>query len=263
MDRPLLEVDRVTKSFRERGGRRFKALDALSLSVRRGECVGVVGESGCGKSTLCRVITRLTLPDSGAVRFDGLDLTRCGGAELRKAYRKMKMIFQEPRSSFDPRLTLGSSIRDALKPVLSGRKEQDAEIERLLEVVGLDRRFAAATPAQVSGGECQRAAIARAIAQKPELLICDEATSALDVSVQAQVIELLNSIRQETGISYLFISHDLALVSSFCDRTYVLYGGKVVEDGPTEQIIRHPREAYTKRLLSSVLTVGEPSPTEP
>ena len=255
MSVPVLEVDHVTKTFRERGGKRFRALDDLSLTVGENECVGIVGESGCGKSTLARIITRLILPDEGTVRFCGIDMTRAKGAELKEVYRGMKMIFQEPRSSFDPRLTLGTSIRLALWNVLSDRKEQDAEIERLLSVVGLDRRFASSYPAEVSGGECQRAAIARAIAQKPRLLICDEATSALDVSVQAQVIKLLTDIRNETGLSYLFISHDLALVSSFCQRTFVLYGGRVVEEGPTERIINAPKEDYTKRLLASVLTV--------
>ena len=255
MNEPVLKIEHVTKTFRERGGRLFKAVDDLSLYVGENECVGIVGESGCGKSTLARIITRLILPDSGSVKFCGTELTQAQGSALRSAYRNMKMIFQEPRSSFDPRLTLGTSIRDALKPVLKGKQEQDAEIERLLSVVGLDKRFAKAYPRQVSGGECQRAAIARAIAQKPKLLICDEATSALDVSVQAQVIELLTRIREETGISYLFISHDLALVSSFCDRTYVLYGGRVVEEGITKDIIEHPQQEYTRRLLDSVLTV--------
>ena len=255
MSEPVLEVRNVTKTFRERGGKRFTALDNVSITVGEGECVGVVGESGCGKSTLARIITRLILPDSGSVRFCGTEMTEVRGAQLRRAYRDMKMIFQEPRSSFDPRLTMGSSIRDALKPIISGKKEQDAEIERLLHVVGLEKRFAEAYPRQMSGGECQRAAIARAIAQRPKLLICDEATSALDVSVQAQVVELLNSIRRETGISYLFISHDLALVSGFCDRTYVLCGGRVEEQGPTSRIIREPQEDYTKRLLASVLTI--------
>ncbi len=255
MSVPVLELEHITKTFRERGGKRFKALDDLSAVVLEGECVGIVGESGCGKSTLARIITRLILPDSGSVRFCGTDLVTIKGSRLRSAYRNMKMIFQEPRSSFDPRLTLGESIGDALKPVMGSSRDRKDKIEELLAVVGLDRRFASFYPMQVSGGECQRAAIARAIAQKPKLLICDEATSALDVSVQAQVIELLGRIRRETGISYLFISHDLALVSSFCDRTYVLYGGKVVEEGPTRQIINHPKEEYTKKLLASVLTV--------
>lgn len=255
MPEPILEVRNVIKTFQERGGKRFLALDGVSLTVGEGECVGIVGESGCGKSTLARIITRQILPDSGSVLFFETEMTEIGGARLRRVYRDMKMIFQEPRSSFDPRLTLGTSIRYALRPVVKEKRKLDAEIERLLQTVGLEKRFANAYPREVSGGECQRAAIARALAQRPKLLICDEATSALDVSVQAQMIELLNGIRRETGISYLFISHDLALVSSFCDRTYVLCGGRVVEDGPTAEIIREPREEYTKRLLASVLTV--------
>ena len=255
MPTPVLEVENVTKTFRERGGKTFKALDDLSLSVMEGESVGIVGESGCGKSTLARMITCLIRPTSGTIRFCGEDLNKLSGAALRKAYRNMKMIFQEPRSSFDPRLTLGQSIEDALKSVMPGKKEREAEAERLLHEVGLDPAFAKKYPRQVSGGECQRAAIARAIAQKPKLLICDEATSALDVSVQAQVLELLNRIKAHHNIAFLFISHDLALVSSFCSRTYVLYRGKVVEQGETAQIIQHPTEEYTKRLLSSVLTV--------
>ena len=167
----------------------------------------------------------------------------------------MKMIFQEPRSSFDPRLTLGRSMRDALKPVMPDKKEQEREIGHLLELVGLDGSYAGMYPWQVSGGECQRAAIARAIAQNPRFLICDEATSALDVSVQAQIMELLTRIRKERKLSILFISHDLALVSSFCDRTYVLNHGRVVEAGETAQIIHAPKEPYTKRLIESLLTV--------
>jgi len=255
MPMPVLEVEHVTKTFRERGGRVFKAVDDLSLTVMEGESVGVVGESGCGKSTLARMITCLIRPSSGTIRFCGEDMGAKSGAGLRKAYQNMKMIFQEPRSSFDPRLTLGQSIQDALKSVMPGKRERDEEVKRLLHEVGLDPAFAAMYPRQVSGGECQRAAIARAIAQKPKLLICDEATSALDVSVQAQVLELLNRIKEQNNIAFLFISHDLALVSSFCSRTYVLYRGAVVEQGETAQIIQHPAEDYTKRLLASVLTV--------
>lgn len=255
MAEPILEIANVTKTFRERGGKRFKAVDDMSIVVNEGECVGIVGESGCGKSTMARIVTRLILPDCGSVRFCGIELTQVKGRQLRTAYQNMKMIFQEPRSSFDPRLTLGDSIREAVKPMLKNRKAQDEEIKRLLHVVGLEPRFMNSYPRQVSGGECQRAAIARAIAQKPKLLICDEATSALDVSVQAQVVELLTKIRQEEKVSYLFISHDLSLVSSFCDRIYVLYSGRVVEEGETRQVIDFPREEYTKRLLGSVLSV--------
>lgn len=252
---PILEVRHVTKTFRERDGRRFRAVNDLSLTVAAGECVGVVGESGSGKSTLARLITRLILPDSGSITLCGTELTTARGADLRAAYRDMKMIFQEPRSSFDPRLTLGESICDALKPVMPGRARRISEAERLLGTVGLDAHFLKLYPTQVSGGECQRAAIARAVAQKPRLLICDEATSALDVSVQAQIISLLNDIRRESGLSILLISHDLALVSGFCDRVYVLCNGEVVEQGETAQIIHMPAHPYTRRLVDAILCI--------
>ena len=252
---PILEVSHVTKTFRERGGQRFRAVDDISITVEAGECVGIVGESGSGKSTLARMITRLTLPDSGSITLCGAELTTAKGVDLRAAYRNMKMIFQEPRSSFDPRLTLGESICDALKPIMPMRAQRMSEAERQFKMVGLDTHFLKLYPTQVSGGECQRAAIARAIAQKPRLLICDEATSALDVSVQAQIVSLLNDIRRETELSLLFISHDLALVSSFCDRVYVLYEGKVVEQGATSRIIHTPVQSYTKRLIGSVLSI--------
>lgn len=251
----ILEVSHITKTFCERGGIHFRALDDVSLTVEEGECVGIVGESGSGKSTLSRIVTRLILPDSGRVTLCGRELTMASGSALREAYRDMKMIFQDPRSSFDPRLTLGESIGDALKPVMAKRRQRMEEAGRLLEKVGLGAGFLNCYPSQVSGGECQRAAIARAIAQKPRLLICDEATSALDVSVQAQIIGLLDSIRRENGLSLLFISHDLALVSSFCNRTYVFYEGKIVEQGETSRIICAPEHPYTRRLIESALQI--------
>ena len=247
----ILDVSHVTKTFRERSRQTVRAVDDISLTVEAGECVGIVGESGSGKSTLAHMITRLILPDSGSITLCGTELTTIQGAALRAAYRNVKMIFQEPRSSFDPRLTLGQSLNEALKPVLPKRSQRMAEAKALFEKVGLDAHFLNLCPAQVSGGECQRAAIARAIAQKPRLLICDEATSALDVSVQAQIIGLLHEIRRESGLSLLFISHDLALVSSFCDRIYVLHDGKVVEQGATDQILHTPSQPYTKRLVNA------------
>ena len=252
VEKPVLEISHLTKTFRERGNRSFKALDDVSLIVNEDECVGIVGESGCGKSTLAKLVTGLLVQDGGEICFCGHTLGKKAAMKERKG---MNMIFQEPRSSFDPRLTLGTSIMDALAAAIPDKQDREAELRRLLKVVGLEPRFASAYPRQVSGGECQRAAIARAIAQKPRLLICDEATSALDVSVQAQIIELLNNIRKEQHIAYLFISHDLALVSSFCDRTYVIYQGKIVEEGITSQVIADPQEEYTKRLIASVLTV--------
>ena len=252
---PILEVSHITKTFHEHGGRQFRAVNDISLTVREGECVGIVGESGSGKSTLARMVTRLLLPDSGSVKLCGTELTTAKGASLCAAYRNIKMIFQEPRSSFDPRLTLGESICEALEPVMPGKKARMEEAGRLLCSVSLDESFLDLYPGQVSGGECQRAAIARALAQKPKLLICDEATSALDVSVQAQIIVLLNEIRQNQQLSILLISHDLALVSSFCDRLYVLYEGTVAEEGETAQVIQNPRQPYTKKLIDSVLSI--------
>lgn len=249
----ILEVSHVTKTFRERGGQTFRAVDDISLTVEAGECVGIVGESGSGKSTLAHIITQLIQPDSGSITLCSTELTTAKGAVLRAAYRNMKMIFQEPRSSFDPRLTLGESLDEALKIVLPKRVQRTAEAKALLEKVGLHARFLTLYPAQVSGGECQRAAIARAIAQEPRLLICDEVTSALDVSVQAQIISLLHEIQRESGLSLLFISHDLTLVNGLCDRTYVLHDGKVVEQGATVQIIRAPLHPYTKQLVNAVL----------
>ena len=242
---PILEVSHITKTFHEHGGRRFCAVNDISLTVRPGECVGIVGESGSGKSTLARIVTRLVLPDSGSVKLCGTELTTAKGAALRAAYRNIKMIFQEP----------GESICEALKLVMPDKKARREEAGRLLCSVSLDESFLGLYPGQVSGGECQRAAIARALAQTPKLLICDEATSALDVSVQAQIIALLNEIRQNQQLSILFISHDLALVSSFCDRLYVLYKGRVVEEGETAQVIQNPRQPYTKKLIDSVLSV--------
>lgn len=250
---PILEAEHIVKTFRESNGRYFRAVDDVSIKVEAGECVGIVGESGSGKSTLAGIITRLIAPDSGTIKLCGQNLTNAGGKELRQAYRNLKLIFQEPRSSFDPRMTLGESIDYALKPIFTKRDQRLAEAKMLMDKVGLDEHFLKLYPSQVSGGECQRAAIARALAQKPRLLICDEATSALDVSVQAQIIGLLNNIRRETGLAILFISHDMALVSHFCDRVYVLHDGKVVEQGITAQVIHQPTEEYTKSLVESAL----------
>lgn len=248
----VLDVDGVSKSFLV-AGKKIDAVRSACLHVGARESVGLVGESGCGKSTLARLITRLDEPDEGAIILCGEDITHLSGTSLRRSYINVKIIFQEPRSSFDPRLTLGTSIREALKAAGLSKPEQTKQTERLLCEVGLDKTYADARPTDVSGGECQRAAIARAIAAKPRLLICDEATSALDVSVQAQIMELLRDLGSKHEMSFLLISHDLALVSSFCDRTYVMHDGLIVEHGETAQIITDPQNEYTRRLISSVL----------
>lgn len=248
----VLVVNNVYKTFHV-GGKRIEAVRNVSLVVGEGEAVGLVGESGCGKSTLAKLITRLETCDGGEIILCGENMSRLSGSALRRAYRNVKMIFQQPRSSFDPRLTIGASLWEALKVTGLPKKRRSEEIGRLLGEVGLDPSYAKAKPMELSGGECQRAAIARAIAAKPRLLICDECTSALDVSVQAQIMDLLRQLRESHNMSFLFISHDLALVSSFCDRVYVMKDGEIVESGKTLQVINVPRNSYTKALIASVL----------
>lgn len=248
-----IEVKNLCKRFNV-GISYVLAEDDVSIQVTKGEIVGIVGESGCGKSTLAKLITRLENPDSGEILINGFDIAKAKGQELKKHRKDMKMIFQEPRSSFDARITLGASIIETLKA--NGFKgDYETEAKRLLTNVGLDGKYYKMKPTQVSGGECQRAAIARALAGNPKILICDEATSALDVSIQAQIVELLGRIQKENNMTILFISHDLALVSSFCHRVYVMNKGKVVEEGITSDIIGSPKEEYTKKLISSILFV--------
>ncbi len=250
-----LSVENLYKSFHV-GEARIEAVKNVSLYVEDGEVVGLVGESGCGKSSLAKLIARFENPDGGRISLCGKDITELKGAPLRRAYQEIKMIFQEPRLSFDPRLSLGASIRETLKTrEKMTAKQYRAASKKLLCQVGLDDSYDEALPMDVSGGECQRAAIARAIAGRPKLLICDEATSALDVSVQAQILELLNKVREKNSMSLLFISHDLALVSSFCNRIYVMHEGHIVEEGKTSQVIENPRNEYTKSLLASVLQI--------
>ena len=220
-----------------------------------GECLGIIGESGSGKSTTVNLITRLLDATAGTILLDGEDITGMTGKALRAAYRKMQMVFQTPTDSFDPRRTLGDGIGESLRNSGSSRKEAAAETARLLERCGLSADFAARYPHEVSGGQCQRAAIARALAVKPKLLICDEATSALDVTIQKEILELLNTLRREQGtaLSILFICHDISLVQQFCDRVLVMYHGDIVEQGTPDEVICHPQNDYTKRLIDSVL----------
>ncbi|MDD2458085.1 MAG: ABC transporter ATP-binding protein [Eubacteriales bacterium] len=248
----VLQIRGVSKRY-QAGNKNIEAVRDVNLTVGATESVGLVGESGCGKSTLARLVARLDSLDRGQVILCGEDISQIKGAALRRAYANLKMIFQDPRSSFDPRLTLGASILEALRTAGVQRSKRKAQAEKLLSEVGLNATFLTAKPRDVSGGECQRAAIARAIAAKPKLLICDEATSALDVSVQAQIMELLCKLRREHDMSFLFISHDLALVSGFCDRTYVMKDGILVESGATGQVLNHPQHDYTKTLIRSIV----------
>ena len=252
---PILKVRNLTKVFSRAGQEDFTAVNSISFSLNPGECLGIIGESGSGKTTLVNLITRLLDATEGSILLDGADITHLKGRELRKVYRKMQMVFQTPTDSFDPRRTLGDGIGESLRNIGMSRKETREEVERLLGKCGLPADFADRYPHQVSGGQCQRAAIARALAVKPRLLICDEATSALDVTVQKEILSLLNDLRSQQGsdLSILFICHDISLVQQFCDRVLVMYHGSIVEEGIPNEVIGHPQNAYTQRLIDSVL----------
>lgn len=251
--KPILEVDDLTKTCSVNGKADFTAVDHVSFRLYEGETLGIVGESGCGKSTLAKLICRLTSPTAGSIHLCGQDITNARGKELRKAYRQMQMIFQSPVGSFDPRKTIGYGIGESLSNCGLPKAERMARIFSLLEQCGLPREFSERYPHEISGGQCQRAAIARALAVDPKLLICDEATSALDVTVQKQIMDLLIQLKQEQKLSFLFICHNLALVQSFCDRVLVMQEGGIVEEGATEKIIFYPECQYTKRLIDAAL----------
>ena len=250
MSELLLEVQHLKKTFRT-AGKAWNAVDDVSFTLKKGNVLGIAGESGSGKSTIAKMITRLTETTEGTIYFAGKDITKIRGKELREYYRNIQMVFQMPKDSFDPRQTLGDGIGEGLRNLGISRREAGKKTEQLLEKCGLDASFAKKYPHETSGGECQRAAIARALAAGPQILICDEATSALDVTVQQQIMELLKSLKQENQLSFLFICHNLALVQSFCDRVLVMHEGKIVEEGTPEQIIQTPRSEYTKHFVDA------------
>lgn len=248
----ILKADHLKKIFVS-GKKSTTAVDDVSFELARGECLGIVGESGSGKSTITRMLTHLEGVTEGQIFLKGKDITHIRGKALREIYQDMQMVFQMPMESFDPRCTLGDGIGESLRNMGITRAETRKRVENLLERCGLDKEYADRYPHQVSGGQCQRAAIARALAVSPEILICDEATSALDVTVQKQILELLTELKQKENLSFLLICHDLALVQEFCDRVLVLYHGKTVECGTPDEIINHPKMEYTKKLIDSVL----------
>ena len=248
----ILKADHLKKIFVS-GKKSTTAVDDVSFELARGECLGIVGESGSGKSTIARMLTHLEGVTEGQIFLKGKDITHIRGRALREIYQDMQMVFQMPMESFDPRCTLGDGIGESLRNMGITRAETRKRVENLLERCGLDKEYADRYPHQVSGGQCQRAAIARALAVSPEILICDEATSALDVTVQKQILELLTELKQKENLSFLLICHDLALVQEFCDRVLVLYRGKTVECGTPDEIINHPKMEYTKKLIDSVL----------
>ena len=255
----ILRLDNLVKYFPVRAGflsgtvGHVHAVDGVSFGIRRGEAFGLVGESGCGKTTLAQTVIRLYKPDSGRILFNGTDLSPLKSAELRPIRRQIQMIFQDPYSSLNPRMTVGAIIAEPLEIYGIGSAAQRLDrVRELLRVVGLHQYMVNRYPHEFSGGQRQRIGIARALALQPELIICDEPVSALDVSIQAQVLNLLEDLRTEFGLTYLFIAHNLAVVAYVCDRVGVMYLGKLVELGTTEQIISRPRHPYTQALLSAV-----------
>lgn len=247
----ILEAEHLTKIFTRRGSEPLKAVDDVSFQLRSGETLGIVGESGSGKSTLAKMLTRLTDISSGTLKVEEKDITSLKRRELREMYGTIQMVFQDPVSSFDPRKTLGYGIGESLRNRGMKKTEVDERVKQALEQCGLSSEFADRYPHEVSGGQCQRAAIARALIVEPKILICDEATSALDVTIQKQIMELLQELKEKRGLSFIFICHNLALVQEFCDRVLVLYDGKNVEEGTTDKVILHPQNEYTKKLIES------------
>ena len=247
----LLKIEGLTKTFSKENKTEHAAVDHVNFQIDDGETVGLVGESGCGKSTLAKLITRLMEPTAGTIHLNGKEITKSKGKELRETYRQVQMVFQSPAGSFDPRKTIGYGISESMRNSGMPKAERRRRTEELLEQCGLSPEYAGRYPYEISGGQCQRAALARALAIRPKLLICDEATSALDVTVQQQIMELLKSLKQENQLSFLFICHNLALVQSFCDRVLVMHEGKIVEEGTPEQIIQTPRSAYAKHFVDA------------
>jgi oligopeptide/dipeptide ABC transporter ATP-binding protein len=256
---PLLRVEDLTKTYPVRRGvfgasaRRLTAVNRVSFTVGSGEILGLVGESGSGKTTCGRMIARLEAPDAGRIGFAGQDWLALSGKALRRARRHLQVIFQDPQTSLNPRMTAGDQVGEPLRVQgLASRRETVARVEELLGEVGLSRDAAARYPSEFSGGQRQRIAIARALATRPKFLVCDEPVSSLDVSVAAQVVNLLLDLRERNGLSYLFISHDLATVERISDRIAVMYLGRIVEEGPAGEITARPLHPYTAALLSAV-----------
>ena len=248
----LLEVKGLSKTYSTRNGGEVRAVDAVDFSVANGEILGIVGESGSGKSTIARLVLRLIESTTGQVVFDGQDITGLAGEPLRLMRRHMQLVFQNPHSALNGRHTIGDAIAEPfrIQSKLS-RREIDREVDRLLDIVQLPRIFRYRYPHELSGGQKQRVCIARAVALNPKLLLLDEPTSALDVSVQAQVLKFLRELREELDLTYVFISHDLAVVRELCDRVLVMRRGSIAEEGATAEIFDAPKETYTQDLLRS------------
>ena len=256
----LLSVEDLTKHFPIRKGvlvertvGHVKAVDGVSFEIPEGETLGLVGESGSGKSTTGYCILQLLKPTAGSIRFMGKELTQLGREELRRMRREMQIVFQDPYASLDPRMTVGGIVSEPLEVHGIGtRRGRQETVRKLLDIVGFNPNFTNRYPHEFSGGQRQRIGIARALALNPKLIVCDEPVSALDVSIQAQILNLLKDLQRDFGLTYLFISHDLAVVRTMSDRIAVMNQGKLVEVGPADAIYNHPQDEYTKALFTAV-----------
>ena len=253
MDENILEVKHLKKYFKTARGT-LHAVDDVSFTIEKGKTLGIVGESGCGKSTTGRAILRLLEPTDGQVIFNGQDITALSSSKMRQMRRDMQIIFQDPFSSLDPKKTVSQTIAEPIieNKILKDKKAIDARVRELMATVGLAERLVNAYPHELDGGRRQRIGIARALAMEPKFIVCDEPVSALDVSIQAQILNLLQELKEQMGLTFIFITHDLSVVNHFADEIAVMYLGQLIEKAPTEELFDHPVHPYTRALLSAI-----------
>lgn len=249
----ILEVKHLKKYFKTARGT-LHAADDVSFTIEKGKTLGIVGESGCGKSTTGRAILRLLEPTDGQVIFNGQDITALSSSKMRQMRRDMQIIFQDPFSSLDPKKTVSQTIAEPIieNKILKDKKAIDARVRELMATVGLAERLVNAYPHELDGGRRQRIGIARALAMEPKFIVCDEPVSALDVSIQAQILNLLQELKEQMGLTFIFITHDLSVVNHFADEIAVMYLGQLIEKAPTEELFDHPVHPYTRALLSAI-----------
>lgn len=256
MEEIFFELQSISKDFKDRDGQSFNAVHKVNMTLARGESIGIVGESGCGKSTLAKMISRFITVSEGRIIFKGKECTYMKRKALKEYYKSVQLIFQDPLATFSPRMKIGTYLVEPfINFKIMTKKQSLIYAENLLEMVGMDRSYMSRYPHELSGGQLQRVVIARAMGLKPDLIICDECTSALDVSIQKDILNLLQKFREETNVSYIFITHDLAVAESICDKIYVMQCGEIVEVLRTNNIMKEAKHPYTKKLLDAVISI--------